>query len=110
MTATIGNTPFELVDESAPATYKGRERRRIRPTVAVSDSLAEARKAAWITSVTRVVLVVTLWTALVAPHLMAPDLVVLRTGTPLAYVLAEVSGLAVVLRFIVKLARAATRY
>lgn len=111
MTATIGSTPFELVDESAahPA-YKGRERRRARPRVAVSDGLGEARRATWGVTLARVVLVVALWTAFVAPRLMDPSLTVLRTGVPLVYVLAELSGLAVVLNFLVRLARAATRY
>ncbi len=111
MTATIGNTPFELVDESTtnPA-YKGPERRRARPRVAVSDMLAEARRATWTVTLVRIVLIVALWTALVAPYLMAPELVFVRTGVPLAYVVAELSGLAVVLRFLVRLARAATSY
>jgi hypothetical protein len=82
----------------------------VRPTVAVSERLTKARKTAWAMTAMRVVLMVALWTAFVAPHLMDPGLVVLRTGVPLAYVLAEVSGLAVVLHFIVRLARAATSY
>ena len=112
MSATIGSTPFELVDDSAtqPTTYRGRERRRTRPRVAVSDKLGETRRATWAVTFARIVLVVALWTAFVAPHLMAPGFTVLRMGVPLAYVLAELSGLAVALHFLARLARAATRY
>lgn len=111
MTATIGNTPFELVDESAhdPA-YKGVERRRSRPLVAVSDRLSDARRATWAVTLLRILLVVGLWTTLAAPYLMAPSLLLVRTGVPLAYVLAELVGLAVVLHHQARLARAATLY
>jgi hypothetical protein len=112
MTATIGSTPFELVDEPsahAPA-YEGMERRRSRPRVAVCDRLAEARQAVWATTFLRILLIVGLWIVVVAPHLMAPDLVVARTGVPLAYVCAELVGLALVLRHQARLARAATLY
>jgi hypothetical protein len=111
MTASIGNTPFELVDETAvhPA-YNGPDRRRARPRVAVSDSLGKARRGAWGVTFTRIVVLVTLWTVLVAPHLMDPGLTAIRTGVPLVYALAEISGLAVVLSFLVRLARAATHY
>jgi hypothetical protein len=112
MTATIGSTPFELVDESAtraPA-YEGVERRRSRPRVAVSDRLAEARRATWGVTFLRILLVVGLWTVLAAPHLMAPSLLLVRTGVPLVYVLAELLGLAVVLHHQARLARAATLY
>lgn len=112
MTATIGSTPFELVDESAahaPA-YEGVERRRSRPRVAVSDRLAEARRSTWGVTLVRILLVIGLWTGLAAPHLMAPGLLLVRTGVPLAYVLAELLGLAVVLHHQARLARAATLY
>ncbi|MGH7498464.1 MAG: hypothetical protein ACREL3_06385 [Gemmatimonadales bacterium] len=112
MTATIGSTPFELVDDSAshPSAYKGQERRRSRPRVAVSDKLSEARSATWAVTLVRAILVVALWTVFVAPHLMDPSLLVVRTCVPLAYAVAELSGLTVVLNFLARLARAATRY
>jgi len=112
MTATIGSTPFELVEESAahaPA-YEGMERRRSRPRVAVCDRLAEARRATWATTCLRILLVVGAWIVVAAPHLMAPSQVLARTGVPLAYVLAELVGLAVVLHHQARLARAATLY
>ena len=112
MTATIESTPFELVDEPSPhaPAYEGLERRRSRPRVAVCDRLAEARRATWMTTFLRVILVVGLWVLVAAPHLMAPTLVMARTGVPLAYVLAELVGLGVVLRHQARLARAATLY
>jgi hypothetical protein len=112
MTATIGNTPFELVDESVihSAAYEGVERRRTRPRVAVCDRLGQARRATLAVTVLRILLVVALWTALAAPHLMAPRLLVVRTGVPLIYVVAELVGLAVVLYHQARLARAATLY
>jgi hypothetical protein len=112
MTATIGSTRFELVDESAihTATYEGVERRRTRPLVAVCDRLGKARRATLAVTVLRILLVVALWTALAAPHLMAPSLLVIRTGVPLVYVVAELLGLAVVLHNQAQLARAATLY
>jgi predicted NBD/HSP70 family sugar kinase len=112
MTATIGSTPFELVDESAihTATYEGAERRRTRPLVAVCERLAKARRATLAVTVLRIMLVVALWTALAAPHLMDSSLLVIRTGVPLVYVVAELFGLAVVLHHQAQLARAATLY
>jgi hypothetical protein len=112
MTATIGRTPFELEDESVihTANYQGVERRRTRPRVAVCDRLGKARRAAVALTVSRIALVVALWTALAAPHLMTPSLLMVRTGVPLVYVFAEVLGLAVVLHHQAQLARAATLY
>ena len=111
MTA-IESTPFELVDEPsvhAPA-YEGVERRRSRPRVALSDRLAESRRATWATTFLRILLVIGLWVVVAAPHLMAANLLLARTGVPSAYVLAELVGLAVVLRHQARLARAATLY
>ena len=112
MTATIGRTRFELVDESVihTATYEGVERRRTRPRVAVCDRLGKARRAALVVTVLRTLLVVSLWTALAAPHLMAPSLLVVRTGVPMVYLVAELLGVAVVLHHQAQLARAATLY
>jgi hypothetical protein len=112
MTATIGRTPFELEDESVihTTTYEGVERRRSRPRVAVCDRLGKARNATVAVTASRIVLVVGLWTTLAAPHLMAPSLIVVRTGVPLVYVVAEVLGLAVVLYHQARLAQAATLY
>ncbi len=112
MTATIGNTPFELVDESTVRTpeYDGVERRRTRPRVAVCDRLAQARRIAWAATGLRILLVIGLWTLLAAPHLMETRLLAVRTGVPLVYVLAELLGLAAVLRQQARLAQAATLY
>ncbi len=112
MTATISSTPFELVEDSAahaPA-YKGQERRRTRPRVTVSDRLAEARRATWAATLVRILLVLGLWGTLVSPRLMDPGLAIIRTGVPLAYVVGELVGLALVLNHLARLARAATRY
>lgn len=112
MTATIGRTPFELVDESVVNTpsYQGVERRRTRPRIAVCDRLAEARRVAWAVTLLRILLVIVLWTVLAAPHLMDSNLVAVRTGVPLVYVLAELIGLAVTLHQQTRLASAATLY
>jgi hypothetical protein len=112
MTATIGNTPFEIVDESTVRTpeYEGVERRRTRPRVAVCDRLAQARRIAWMVTGLRSLLVIALWTLLAAPFLMDPELVAVRTGVPLIYVIAELIGLAVMLRQQARLAQAATLY
>jgi hypothetical protein len=112
MTATIGSTPFELVDESTVRTpeYQGVERRRTRPRVAVCDRLAQARRIAWTVTGLRIALVIALWTLLAAPHLMEPGLVAVRTGVPLVYILTELIGLATVLRQHARLAQAATLY
>lgn len=112
MTATIRSTPFELVDESLvnTPTYQGAERRRSRPRVAMCDRLVEARRLAWAVTLLRILLVIALWTALAAPHLMDSKLIAVRTGVPLVYVLAELVGLAVTLHQHARLARAATLY
>jgi hypothetical protein len=112
MTATIGTTPFELVDESLihTATYEGVERRRTRPLVTVCDRLGKARRATLAATGLRILMVVALWTALAAPHLMDPKLLLVRTGVPSLYLVAELLGLAVVLHHQARLARAATLY
>lgn len=112
MTATIGRTPFELEDASVihTASYEGVERRRTRPRVVVCDRLGKARRATVAVTALRNVLVVALWTVLAAPHLMAPSLLVVRTGVPLVYIVVEFLGLAVVLHHQARLAQAAMLY
>ena len=111
MPAPAGGTPFELVEEGSGryGSYRGRDRRRIRPRVGVSDRLAEARRGAWTAAAVRVVLVLVVWSVIAAPALQArhPAAALL---CPLGYLLLEGAGLALVLIHLTALARAASKY
>lgn len=110
MPASGDRTPFELVDEGHGryGSYRGRDRRRIHPRVSVSDRLAEARRGAWTASAVRVVLVLVAWSLTAAPALQATHPVAALL-CPLAYLILEGAGLALVLAYLTGLARAAAK-
>jgi hypothetical protein len=111
MPAPAGGTPFELVEDGPGryGAYRGRDRRRLRPRVGVSERLAEARRGAWTAAVVRAVLVVVVWSVVAAPALQTshPKAALL---SPVVYLLLEVAGLALVLGHLTGLARAASKY
>lgn len=113
MTARIGSgeTPFELVEDggTSASVYRGQERRRARPRITVSDRLGEARRGTWIIGLTRSILVLAGWFALVWPRLL-PEHPWLAYGAPALYLVAEGVGLGAVFRYLTRLARAASRY
>jgi hypothetical protein len=111
MSVPAGGSPFELVDDGSGryGAYRGKDRRRIRPRVGVSDRLADARRAAWAAAVVRVVLVLIVWSLAAAPRLQQPHPLVALI-CPLAYLGLEGAGLALVLAHLTALARAASRY
>jgi hypothetical protein len=111
MPAPAGGTPFELVDDG-PArygAYRGKDRRRIRPRVGVSDRLTEARRGAWAAAAVRVVLVLVVWSVTAAPALQASHPMTALL-CPLGYLLLEGAGLALVLAYLTGVARAASKY
>jgi hypothetical protein len=111
MPASVGGTPFELV-EDAPGhygSYRGKDRRRLRPQLGVSDRLAEARRGAWAAAAGRVVLVLVVWSIAVAPALQASHPLTALI-CPLGYLLLESAGLALVLAYLTGVARAASKY
>jgi hypothetical protein len=94
MPASAGGTPFELVDEGPGpyGAYRGKDRRRIRPRIGVSDRLAEARRGAW------------------AAAALQDDHPLIALLCPLGYLLLEGAGLALVLGYLTGVARAASKY
>ena len=111
MPASAGGTPFELVEDGPGrfGAYRGKDRRRIRPELGVSDRLTEARRGAWAATALRVVLVMVVWSLTAAPALQAghPMAALL---CPLGYLLLEGAGLALVLAYLTGVARAASKY
>ncbi len=110
MPASGNRTPFELVDEGHGryGSYRGRDRRRIHPRVSVSDRLTEARRGVWSAVALRVVLVLVVWSLTAAPALQASHPMAALL-CPLAYVVLEGAGLALVLAYLAALARAASK-
>jgi hypothetical protein len=111
MSAPAGGTPFELVEDGSGryGAYRGKDRRRIRPRVGVSDRLAEARRGAWAAVIARVVLVLIVWSLIPAPALQASHPMTALL-CPLGYLLLEGAGLALVLAYLTGVARAASKY
>lgn len=108
---TFEAPPFELVEDGVPhvSAYGGRERRRSRPRVSVSDSLAEARRGVWTVTLGRAVLVTVIWLGFVAP-VLEPGHALLAALGPLGYVLVELVATGLVLRHLASVARAAAHY
>jgi hypothetical protein len=111
MPARAGGTPFELVEDGPGryGAYQGKDRRRIRPRVGVSDRLGEARRGAWTAVVVRVALVLIVWSLTAAPALQTSHPMTALL-CPLGYLLLEGSGLALVLAYLTGVARAASKY
>jgi hypothetical protein len=111
MPASAGGTPFELVEDGPGryGAYRGRDRRRIRPRVGVSDTLAEARRGAWAATALRAVLVLVVWSLTAAPALQS-DHPMAALLCPLGYLVLEGAGLALVLAYLTGVARAASKY
>jgi hypothetical protein len=110
MPGAADRTPFELVDEGSGryGSYRGRDRRRIHPRVSVSDRLADARRGAWTATAVRLVLVLVTWSLTAAPALQATHPMAALL-CPLAYLVLEGGGLALVLGYLTALARAASK-
>jgi len=111
MPASAGGTPFELVEDGPGryGAYRGKDRRRIRPRVGVSDRLTESRRGAWVAAIVRVVLVLVTWSLTAAPALQTSHPMAALL-CPLGYVLLEGAGLALVLAYLTGVARAASKY
>jgi hypothetical protein len=111
MPAPAGGTPFELVEDGPGryGSYRGKDRRRIRPRIGVSERLAEARRGAWAAAAVRVVLVLVVWSLTAAPTLQAAHPMTALL-CPLGYLLLEGTGLALVLAYLTGVARAASKY
>jgi len=111
MPASAGGTPFELVEDGSGryGAYRGKDRRRIRPRVGVSDRLAESRRGAWAATMVRAVLVLVAWSLTAAPALQASHPMTALL-CPLGYLLLEGAGLALVLAYLTGVARAASKY
>jgi hypothetical protein len=111
MPTSAGGTPFELVEDGPGryGAYRGKDRRRIRPRVGVSEHLTEARRGVWAAAVVRVVLVVVVWSLTAAPALHASHPMAALL-CPLGYLLLEGTGLALVLAYLTGVARAASKY
>lgn len=110
MPASAGGTPFELVEDGPGCygAYRGKDRRRIRPRVGVSERLTEARRGAWAAAAARVVLVLVVWSLSAAPALQASHPLTALL-CPLAYLVLEGIELALVLAYLTGLARAASK-